>query len=461
MTTPTVGDHTVGGRHGASVVRLPRPLHPAAWWVWALGLGTAATWTSNPLLLLLIIAVASFVVSNRRAPTTSTFGFKLFLWLGFAIVVLRLAFRMVFGGGDGGTILFTLPEIPLPEVAAGIRLGGPVSAEALLAALYDGLRLAALLICVGAANVLADPKRLLKSVPAALHEIGVAITVALTVAPQLVASAARIRRARRLRGAGGRKRAIRGLLLPVLEDALDRSLKLAAAMDVRGYGRTAAVPERVRRITSLLMLVGLVGAAIGTYGLLDETMPRWLGIPALTFGLTCAVCGLVLAGWRISRSIYRPDRWRPAEWMVAATGIGAAVVLNSGVATDALARYPSTMPPMWPPMPLVPTVAILVAALPAFIAPPVTTVHHRAPSQPSQTPRSSRPSQPSRTSWTSQAPQTSKSQTSRTSQTSPTPQTSPTSKRPQTSRTSPPLQTAQPPHTPKTSQPKHGEEGTA
>ena len=71
-------------------------------------------------------------------------------------------------------MLFTLPEIPLPAAAAGIRIGGPVSLEGVLAALYDGLRLATLLICIGAANALANPKRLLKSLPGALYELGVA-----------------------------------------------------------------------------------------------------------------------------------------------------------------------------------------------------------------------------------------------------------------------------------------------
>ena len=34
-----------------------RWLHPAAWWLWALGLGAAATRTANPLLLGLIIGI--------------------------------------------------------------------------------------------------------------------------------------------------------------------------------------------------------------------------------------------------------------------------------------------------------------------------------------------------------------------------------------------------------------------
>ena len=38
------------------------------------------------------------------------------------------------------------------------------------AELYDGLRLGTIVVCVGAANSLANPKRLLRSMPPALYE---------------------------------------------------------------------------------------------------------------------------------------------------------------------------------------------------------------------------------------------------------------------------------------------------
>jgi energy-coupling factor transport system permease protein len=136
---------------------LPRSLHPAAWWLWALGLAVAATHTTNPLLLLLIIAVASVVVMARRPDTPWARSFRIYLALGAVVVGFRVLFRILFGG-FGPTVLFTLPTIELPDVLAGIHLLGVVSAEALLAAFYDGLRLATMIICVGAANSLANPK---------------------------------------------------------------------------------------------------------------------------------------------------------------------------------------------------------------------------------------------------------------------------------------------------------------
>ena len=46
-----------------------RLLHPAAWWLWGLGLATAASRTTNPMVLLLIIGVCILVVSERRDPS--------------------------------------------------------------------------------------------------------------------------------------------------------------------------------------------------------------------------------------------------------------------------------------------------------------------------------------------------------------------------------------------------------
>ena len=85
-----------------------------------------------------------------------------------------------------------------------MRLGGPVSLESLLYAAYDGLRLAAILACLGAANALASPRRLLRYLPATLYDVGTAIVVGLTFAPQLLSDARAVRAARTLRGHDGR-----------------------------------------------------------------------------------------------------------------------------------------------------------------------------------------------------------------------------------------------------------------
>ncbi|WP_411147232.1 energy-coupling factor transporter transmembrane component T [Streptomyces sp. A30] len=345
-------------------------LHPGAWWLWSLGLGTAATRTTNPLLLALLIATSAYVVATRRPDTPTARSYTAFVKLALAVLLIRLAFAVALGSPVPGThVIATLPEVPLPDWAQGIRLGGRVTAEGLLFALYDGLRLATLLICVGAANALANPARLLKSLPGALYEMGVAVVVALTFAPNLILDVQRLRAARRLRGRPDK--GIRGLLqvaLPVLEGALERSVALAAAMDARGYGRTADVPAPVRRTTTALTLGGLLGVCAGTYGLLTAEGGTY-GLPVLLAGLAAALAGLRLGGRRSLRTRYRPDRWDVRAWLVTGSGVAVAALLVLASAHDPEALNPGVVPLVAPALPLWPAAAVLLGLLPAFVAP--------------------------------------------------------------------------------------------
>jgi energy-coupling factor transport system permease protein len=359
--------------HPESSRRVPRSLHPMAWWIWAIGLGAAVSQTDNPLLLLVALAVVGYVVTVRRTDAPWARGLKYYFVLAIVVVLLRIVFRSIFGGEVGTTdhILFTLPRLPLPHWAANVQLGGPVSLENTVSAAADGMRLAVLLCCIGAANALANPRRALRSLPGALYELGVAVIVCMSVAPQLIESIGRVRRARRLRaGKASGLRAFRAIAIPVVEDAFERSLRLAAAMDARGYGRHGDVSPRTRRLTSGCLLAGMVGLAAGAYGLLDTTTPELLGMPTLLVGATLCCAGLGLGGRRIATTRYRPDPWRAPEWLVAGSGVLAAGILVGASAAGVGALAPSFSPLAWPSLPLLPAVAIVFAALPALAAPP-------------------------------------------------------------------------------------------
>ncbi|MEO5853336.1 MAG: CbiQ family ECF transporter T component [Nocardioides sp.] len=349
--------------------RLPRDLHPVAWWLWALGLAAAASMTTNPLALLLVVGVAASVVALRRADHPWSDSFRLYVGLGVAIVVVRVVFRIVFGGVDGGRVLLDLPEVPLPDWVAGVRLLGPVTQQSLLAGVYDGLRLATIVICVGAANSLANPKRLLKSVPPALYEVGTALVVAVTIFPQLADSVRRVRAAQTLRGgAGPRVGRLRRFLVPVLEDALERSLALAAGMDARGYGRAPGLDRRPRAVTGGLLLLGLCGVCLGVYAVLDLTAPRYLARPMLLLGVVAAVAGLWSAGRRVERTRYRPDRWRLPELAVASSGLAVAVALWRVGETQILVAHPGVE--VVPGLSVLALAGLLLGLLPAVAAPP-------------------------------------------------------------------------------------------
>jgi len=310
------------------------------------------------------------------------------------VIAVRLVFRVLFGGTGlgGGPVVLDLPRVPLPDLVSGVTLLGPVTAGSLLAGVYEGLRLAAVLVCLGAANCLADARRLLRAVPGALAEVSTAVVIALTAAPQLVDSVRRVRRARRLRaGSTEGLRALPAVLSPVLADALDRCLSLAGAMAVRGYGRTADVPRRTRRASGALLVAGLLGTCLGLAALLDPTAGAASGLPLLGAGALLAVVGLRLASARVRRTAHRPDPWGAPEWAVCAAGAASAAAMALASALDPAALAPSTAPPVWPePSPLA-LAAVLVAALPAVLAPrpgggdrPRRT--HRAAARPAGTP---------------------------------------------------------------------------
>jgi len=367
--------------------RLPRLLHAGAWWLWAIGLAVAASRTTNPLILLAIVAVTGYVVAARRPATPWSASYAMFLKVGLVAIAIRVALFALLGGAPGTHIVVRLPVVPLPSWMAGVRLGGPITWEGLLAAAYDGLRLGVILCCVGAANSLTSPRRLLKSLPGALREAGVAVTVALAFAPQAVAGVGQLRTARRIRGRTDTGlRRIRGLSVPVLEGALTRSVELAAAMDARGFGRRGETPAAVRRTTAALTLSGLMSMLASTYGLVDRSAPQLIGVPLLLVGAGLTAAGFVVGARRGGRTRYRPDPWRLEEWVVAASGLVAAVTVIAG---PAHALAPSTLPLVVPTLPVVPFVGVMIALVPAWVAPPLPVLRAAAPA--SQRPRLARP----------------------------------------------------------------------
>ena len=350
-------------------------LHPWAWWCWAIGIGIAVSGTTNPLLLTLIATAMVAVVMLRRSSAPWARSVRAYLLLSVFVIGMRVFFQVLIGAGTGETVLFALPEIPLPEWAAGIRLGGPVTAEGLVYTIYDALRLAVMLLCIGAANALANPRQALRSVPAALYEASVAVVIALSVAPQLIESAQRVRKARRLRGDSAKGlRASGAIALPVLADAIERSMSLAAGMESRGFARTQGLP--VKR-TLPVMLVSVVIATLGAFLLLSTTYWQ-LALGLLVVGLVGTGLGLRAAGARLQVTHYRPHPWGWRATAVGASGLlTAALVLGAGwLDPRGGGLFPSTDPLAWPDLtwPMLLAVTLVLVPIPLTVTPRLATV---------------------------------------------------------------------------------------
>ena len=213
------------------------------------------------------------------------------------------------------------------------------------------------------------PRRLLRYLPATLYDVGTAVVVGLTFAPQLLSDARAVRSARALRGHDGR--GVRGTgtpAVPVLETAFDRSLGLAASMESRGYGRAVRTTPRGRRTASVLAVVGTLGVLAGLYGLLDSSVGGVLGLPLLVIGVVVAGTSLAIGASRDGRSGHRRDPWTWTETLTVVCGAVPAgvLVVASALGWTGIVPLPRAGPPA---LPVLTVLAVLVAALPAWFTP--------------------------------------------------------------------------------------------
>ena len=359
------------------MVRTARPLHPVAWWIWAIGVAVAASRTTNPLVLGLLAAAVLNVAVARRQPGPAGHAIGVFVRIGLVVIAIRVVLTVLVGARVPGTTIVTLPSVDLPDWAAGVSLGGPVTWEQVLGAVYGGMQLAVVLGCFGAVNAVASAYRLLRALPPVLHEAGVAVAVAVTLAPQLVVSVGRVRAARRLRGRPGGIRGLRGTVMPVLEEALERSIRLAASMDVRGYGRTRAVAPGTRRLATATLLLGMCGLVVGSFAVLDGSAPALLRLPLVLLAAASCTVGLTLSGRRIRRTVHRPDPWALPEWAVSLCGVGAAA--STALVTSDTVLHPPTQPLQWPVVTVAAMVPALFAVLPAWLSPPLPVARPTRP----------------------------------------------------------------------------------
>ena len=296
-------------------------LHPATWWILGLALAAVASLSPSWLGSLTVIGGAVLLILICRENSTWSRSVHFYLGLGAFVVAVRILFRVIFNSGSpDSSIAFSLVELNL----GGVRLLGSVSWLTLEAALTDGMRLAAIIISIGMANTLANPKRLLKSTPGALYEVATAMTVAINLAPQLIESLQRVRRARALRGRSKGISALNSIVIPALEDTIEQSLGLAASMDARGFGRRGNLTKLQRQASRVLSLGGILLIIIATYFLL-ATKTQGLAIAMLTAGVVALATTVRIASKRNLRTRYRGQNFGVKDFLVTALGLAAVV----------------------------------------------------------------------------------------------------------------------------------------
>ncbi len=308
-------------------------LHPGVWWLAGLSFAILAGSSGNILVLtgILLACVAVILSCREYAPWSQSLRF--YLVLGALVVCLRLVFRIVFNiETTSGETWLTFPRLGLNlGVLGDFQFLGKVSKTNILAALTDGLRLAAIIMSVAMANTLANPRKLLKSTPGALFEVATAISVAINLAPQLIESLQRVRKARMLRGRSKGLRALSGIVIPVLEDTIDRSMSLAASMDARGFGRTAAQSATKTTWLRAISLVSVCFFAIGCY-LILTSKPDLVSLTIVALGLLSLIWTVKANSAKHLRTRYRPQPLATADYAVLAISalVAASALLGWG-----------------------------------------------------------------------------------------------------------------------------------
>jgi energy-coupling factor transport system permease protein len=299
--------------------------HPYSWWALGLAFAISAAATSEVVALVCIIALVLGVTLLAREVTPWSRSLGFYLITALAVVLIRVIFRIVFNFDSETNTALALPTFTIALGNLGsVELFGRVSWDALLGAFRDGLRMAAIILSVGMANTLANPRRLLKNTPGALYEVASAWVIALNMAPQLIDSAKRVRQASRLRGRNQKRSVLSSLIIPVLEDTIERSLALAASMSSRGFGRQGQLSQRQQFISRVLSLVGVSCLTIGAYLLLTMPSP-WVGALLLVAGVLAVLTTSRIASKRQIRTRYAPETWAMRDFAVLA---GAALVAS-------------------------------------------------------------------------------------------------------------------------------------
>ena len=177
--------------------------HPARAWLWAVGglflLLTGRSEHPESLSIALIAAAIGMVMMTPLAPYRRRV-FYLALVLSLTAILIRLLAAILIGVPMPGRTLFVIPEVQLPEFLVGIRLGGPVTSQRLTSALSEILVFAAIIVVLASASAVTTPYRLLRVLPQRFYGLGLATSIAASVAPQTASSISRVNLALRMRG---------------------------------------------------------------------------------------------------------------------------------------------------------------------------------------------------------------------------------------------------------------------
>ncbi len=332
---------------------------------WAAWLGAALIMVlliSNPLYIALMLCCALVVYLSQR---TAEYRIVDVLLLGGMVVALMTVPLNLLTGTTGATRLVALPSLTLPGWLASVTFGGTITAESLVYTLTHVGAIVAIVALVCAFNVSVDHFKLLKHTPPGLAQLGVIVTISLLLVPETLKRVVTLRESRIVRGYRFGVRSLPGVLLPLLGEALERSVQRAESLDARGFGSLVS-PSRPAE--TLVSVASLVAAAIASF--LYYYYPAW-HLAAAT-GVALCVVAMLSVGWRQTRRarttrLFLPRR-STIDWLVGGGSVGAAalIVMCRALGTGGVTYlpFPSLTVPSFQ---VIPAAACLLLLSPIFV----------------------------------------------------------------------------------------------
>ncbi|MEY2672705.1 MAG: hypothetical protein RLZZ508_582 [Actinomycetota bacterium] len=285
--------------------------HATTWWVWAICAAISISVNENLIFVIFLIFLSVLVSKSLITEHKNWKSYLVMIRVAGFILISRIVLQILLGVPVGNQIILRLPELTLPNWITGLRIGGIVTLESLSASLNDSLRLAGLIVVIATAVSLTTTSRVIQQLPVAFHEIGMVIIIAFTFLPHLFADIQRIKQASRWRGQDfGKLKTISHNLVNISESALERSVRLAAALTVRGYGNATQNQNWRKPIYFGLFLLTL------------EIMRLLVLQPNVFDGLLLAVSafsiliGIRMAGKVATRTKYRTENWNTKDFSV-------------------------------------------------------------------------------------------------------------------------------------------------
>jgi energy-coupling factor transport system permease protein len=214
------------------------------------------------------------------------------LWMGLTLALLIVAVNVLVVD-RGETVLARLGDWPL--------LGRvDVTAEAAVAGAVIGLRAAVVILAFAVYSACVDPDRVLRALRPLAHRSALTATLVSRLVPVAAADAARLRDAAALRGPGAAAVGRAALARRLLAGSLDRSVDVAATLELRGYSLDAPRAKRRRRRSrydrrfylagAAVLAAAIVGKAIGA-----EEFHSYPTIDVGTGATTLALAALLVA----------------------------------------------------------------------------------------------------------------------------------------------------------------------